>query len=221
MAALEQLTTVAAVKAVLGISDTTYDTVLEGMLDRAEDILADMCGRRKSDVTGRWTIGSVTQNFNLDYPERFILSNCPVDTVTSVTLATSATGLYVYPTTGAYRIDDDCRTLRMTRTGVAAWYLGLNTNQLVRPFYQGPTKEAYPYIEVIYEGGYNANRSDVPPALAAAAIDLCKQMFLDRDRDYGLQSESLGNYSYTQMPDASVIEKIRTQYLGQYLATPL
>ena len=45
---------------------------------------------------------------------------------------------------------------------------------------------------------YTAGYATVPDDLQQACIDVSKMLFLDRRRDTGMQSENLGDYSYSR-----------------------
>lgn len=221
--AYEELTTVAQLKSDLDITGSTYDTLLGSMLDRAEDLLSDWTGRINHETSpGRWDIGEVTETIPGAMQRSIRVRNWPVDAITSVTVVSSSTASYVMPT-NLYRIEMDRRTIRFLGSRATAWEAGLlpSTVAPMNPVLQRPlmTSEAWPYLQVVYEGGYAANRSDVPASLAAAALAVAKQLWFDRKKDKTVQSETLGKHSVTfGSLSPEFVEHIQTMYLRPYMA---
>ncbi len=227
----EELTTVARIKAELGITDSSQDTVIGYMLDSAEGAIATWLGRRKNANGLYWTSGMVTETISGYNWHKWILRNFPVTSIASVSRfvsSTTSTDL----SSSFYRIDDDMQTLRFSRNWADLWLIGEPRRYgSANVPYDGPIPDAYPYIKVVYTGGFDDMTSGpVPAALQAAATEVAKYLFMNKDTNWGLNSETLGKYSYTIGSGASsggggggggmsesFVNHIKSMYLSQWL----
>jgi len=197
-----ELCTVADVKSVLGISASTYDTVIGTCIAFAERYMANLCDRR-DDSTGMvgmgptWLSSVRTETRTGALQETITLRYWPVTTLTSVTIY-SSTSSNVAVSTGSYRLDQNARTIRFLGRRQIAWDAGFMPTD--SPFAVEPidTQRAFPYTQIVYTGGFTAG--SVPDDLKMAAIELSRQIFMRRNRDSTLASETLGNYSWSANP---------------------
>jgi hypothetical protein len=60
---------------------------------------------------------------------------------------------------------------------------------------------------VAYNGGYDT----VPYDIEQVCLEAAAQMYRDRKRDRGVQSESLGDYSYSLGAATAALDLIRTR----------
>ena len=194
-----ELTSVTLVKSQLGITASTYDTILGTLSINAERLMANMVDRRDDSsgmvgTTSSWLSASHTQNIPGAIWNAVQLRYWPVTTITSVLIYTSVSssttlGSYLY------RIDQDTRTLRFLGQQPVAWDGGFIAADYPYAVQTIQTVNSYPYTAVAYTGGFTAG--SIPDDLEQAATELTCQMFLRRKRDASLQSETLGKYSYT------------------------
>lgn len=217
-----ELCTVAEVKSVLGISATTYDTVIATSIAFAEKYMANMCDRR-DDSTGMvstgptWLSSVHTENRPGALQETITLRYWPVTTLTSVSIV-SALSTTVALSTASFRVDQNARTLRFLGRRQTAWDAGMMPTD--SPYAVEPidTNRAYPYTAIVYTGGFTAG--SVPADLSMAAIELARQIFQRRQRDTTLSSETLGNYSWSGNPTGFkdwLDGEFRQTWMGNYL----
>lgn len=226
---MPELGVLASVKEELGISDTTYDTLLTSYLNTAERSLCDLAGRMASSNGSRLAAsGSITLNVPAIRLKVVRLDNWPVSSITSVREYTADSTYTDVPSTH-YRLDSDQRTLRLSGNNYAAWDYGrpyINTygtlESLSVPI---RTTEAYPYTQIVYVGGFTTDSAQAayPHNLVQAIHDFAKQIFLSRDRDGYMESEQLGKYSYTlNTSQMNVIrDRVVSMYLPDFMPPPL
>jgi len=67
---------------------------------------------------------------------------------------------------------------------------------------------------VVYTGGYAADA--IPANLTECAIQLAAMLFRDSQRDKSVQSESLGDYSYTLAGSANKYVRLMDDLISNY-----
>ena len=210
------LCTLAQVKTHLGITATTYDTILTAMINAAERQLGLWCDRRdessgmsSGNAVSMWLSGTHTEKRPGALKETITARYWPVTSITSVIVYSSGSSSYTLGTY-LYRIDDDQRTIRYMGQQAIAWDAGLIPADY--PFNVAPiqTERAYPYTQITYAGGFTAG--SVPPELSQAAMELVKFIFNARGRDWSLVSENLGDYSYTTL--AGMMAEYREMFIN-------
>jgi hypothetical protein len=184
-----ELTTVAGVKTYLGISSSTYDTLLGTLLTGAEKGMRGRYCRPDG-----WTQAVFTEYFDGENSERLVLTNTPIDT-TYTSMAVTVDGLtldadtYTFdPASGVLAFKYASNTLSANffaagRTTIPALGVGK-----VPGFTNG-----FRNVAVTYRGGY----SSIPEDLALAAQMYVGYLFSRRGADVALASHTLGSHSYT------------------------
>lgn len=197
------LSTIAAYKTYAGISGTGEDSVLTVLLDSASAAIRRRAGRSLS--TG-FESATYTENLSGRDSNVLQLAEWPVTSITSIkyvaddgtTTTVASTGYRVDSATGiVYRLG--AQRSRFATDSVGA---------LIKPdFNVYPRWDAgYNNIEAVYVGGY----STVPDDLKLALYRIMDMLYSERRQNPGMQSESLGGYSYSRAMDFSHDEAVET-----------
>lgn len=228
---MPELGVLATVKSELGIAsgDTTFDTLITAYLNTAERVIAVRFGRKQDSEGTWWTVdGNITVTEPAIRLKRIRLNNCPVATIVYVR---EYTGYNTYTTVPAtsYRLDSDMKTLRFSSSESVYWdmakphvYFGGRLDSLNVP---SRTTNAYPYTEIQYTGGFPTNdgAGGYPYQLVQAFHDFAKQMFLSRDRDSDMKSETFGKYGYTLADTNAMLiaDRVIATYLSGFGPPPI
>jgi len=203
-----ELNAVSAVVAWTGASSADATIIANGVEAR----IGQYCNRMTQGVgVGTiWSSGTRTEYLTGELSDGLMLKWTPITAVASVTLITSngVTSDYTLTdlTVDGIEIADlgtvNARVGRLQlRAGVRLWdsqYAAARTARVTAPnFGEGRNR-----IKVVYTGGY----STVPDDLKLAALELCKSVYSAKSINATLQSESLGNYSYTNQTGGEVTQ---------------
>jgi uncharacterized phiE125 gp8 family phage protein len=188
----ELLTTKSKVKAYLGISGTTYDTLLDELIKNSTALVERFCNRN-------FTEASYTEYFDTiaGYTKLFV-RNFPVASLTSVKYRSGAWGAITWE---ALNAND---------------YL-LNDNGKVSLSF--PLPDAEKYIEIIYTGGYKINFTNeldiaqhtLPADLTQIVTDMVAQQYNMR-ASAGVLTESTEGQSITYK-DSDVLKSYQSRLL--------
>lgn len=163
-----KLTTLARVKAELGIADGSKDSILTSKIDEASSDIGAYLGYsvKRETVSERFWQAPQTE-----LPEYLILDRTPVATITSVTVDDVAVD------SDEYRLDPD--TGQLYRLDASAY---------------PSTWEIQKSAVIVYVGGYllpgETNRN-LPYAIEAAAVDLVQSFWFAKGRDSLIKSEEI------------------------------
>jgi len=187
------LTSASEYKTYAGISGSTYDSRLATLVSAAEAFVARYCGRTFESAT-------YTHTFDGSGNDTLQLRAWPVTSITSVT------EIYIDGTTEAYdsdtyRFDSASGVLSRVFTGKGRW-LGVPASEFTR---WGSTEyqrfgsgyvfpQGYQNIRVVYVGGY----ATIPDDLKLLVWKIVDVWFKGSGQDHSMQSESIGDYSYTK-----------------------
>jgi hypothetical protein len=184
---LAELATIAQVRSELGIVGNDADVSIARKLEAAEQWIREACGRPLGFVSQE-----VTETFDGESSGELNLKYTPV--ATSPTPVVTVGGSVVSSQT--YVVKDSGVLAFISRNyGVPPGTY--TTNRLL----SGVPGLVYNFdnkvgnVTVVYTGGYAAG--SIPANLTEAAIALTCQFYRDAGRDFALQSETLGSYSYT------------------------
>lgn len=168
------LTTLTKVKAYLGISVSTFDTVLETLIDGCTEWIEEECGNRRffdagTDATEYHDGDYDSTGRNKIFPKRW-----PINSITSISYRTGNLGspTWVAFTTNDYEKNDDAGII----------YLSLPSGRQ--------------NIKLIYKGGYTT----IPADLDMACVKLVAKEF-DKRKSQGLTQESVGSASISWNED--------------------
>lgn len=189
------LTTLARVKSILGITDTSSDSLLEQQIQEISDFISTFTGR----IFARQTIAESIRGDGL--PD-MLLSLTPILTITSIELNGNAVTDYEI-------LDADIGIIQR-ETGWTSTNLPFNTIDFAPSSYF--TKDWV----VTYEGGYrlpNWNDSDersLPYDLERAAIEMVKSSYINRGVDSSWKSYKIGEtaVSWNKAPGTEAISSI-------------
>lgn len=199
-----ELQPVSAVVAWTGAS-TTNATIIANAVEAR---IGNYCNRMTQGVgVGTiWTSGSRTEYLSGELSDGLLLKWTPITAVASVTMIT-ANGISTTYTLTDLTVDGieiaDLGTINgrigrlQLRAGSYMWdqeYAAQRRARVAAPnFGAGRNK-----IKVVYTGGY----STIPDDLKLAALELAKNIVDAKAVSGTLQSETLGNYSYTNASSA-------------------
>lgn len=169
------LTSAANVKAYLGITAATDDSLIAALIARVQERIERHCGR---------AFDAATFTDDLDGGGRsLVVRNAPIRTLTSVSYVSG---------TGVVDIDLDRFTVN-ERAGIVS----LRQDEFC-PFFERRSRMRSPNnatftagirnYRVVYDGGYTA----IPPDLEQVAIELVKSAYVNRRINGDLQSEGIG-----------------------------
>src|SRR5579885_1641613 len=186
-AAARQLTTVANVKAMLGITDTSSDTLLGQLIDRVSGQIAGYCRLARDVVGNRPTLGAeslrATWYAPTDFPNYVEFRN--------VNEYRRGPALYLpwrVPITAIIGVIEDGTDLVL---GTDYKFIGGFSGRLERLDAQGrPAFWSPNAIVVEFDCGWSLP-TDVPPEIEAACIDQIRYVFLGRKRDPAIRSEAV------------------------------
>ena len=192
------------------ITGTALDTFIDQILGWVSSDIRQFCGR---DLTNGFESATRTEIYSGPDDAMIQLREWPITSITSVTQRYAGGSTQVLPST-TYRADTDTGLLSridVTRGRFASFtatYLGQAGDFLPSPRFE----EGFGNFSIVYVGGY----ATIPGGLQKAACLLADMLFNGRGADQSLQSESLGQYSYTRA-DASRVEEIRRNLLAGYV----
>lgn len=209
------LTTRSAIKEWLGISSTTYDTLIDNIGDRAESRILSLCNRPDGFASG-----SKTEYFDGENADRIVLTNTPVTAISTVQALANGSVVDTLQST-EYTVDQNSGALGLDLTYTSRW---LNGRQLYSNDYGTSDglrllKPNFPHgwrnIKVVYTGGY----ATIPGDLAQACIEYAAFMFRARSINPALASHTLGQHSWTVGPEGfTTFEKYLTEtWLRNYI----
>ncbi len=180
-----RLTTLAAVKAELGITDTADDALLQTYIDQASAMIERFCGRWFGKATYRETLAGYGTS-------RLLLSCTPIVQVIMI----ECDGALVTD----YLVEDADAGI-LYRDGGWAW--SPKTGGYIER-HPVAGAERLNYV-ITYEAGYilpeNAG-SNLPADIQRACIDLVKVRYAERSRDPSITSERLGDWQASYSTDS-------------------
>ena len=209
----KDMTTLTHVKAMLGITTTTDDTLLDALIDQASDLIRKYCGRIFEQET-------VTETLPGTGTTRLTLERTPIVSVASVKVNNSAI------TASEFTIEDPDAGLLLrhddgTPPSPASWALPgrLSDGLSLHLRHQSRSNN----VEVKYVGGYKMpkdTKPDFPRDIEQACVDLVKATYLHRQDDPRIRTQKIGDASETlvteaQLPPAAkdILDRWRRIYL--------
>lgn len=186
---MASLISIAEYKVWAGISGTAQDALLTVLVDAVSMEVRRWCDR---NLTNGFESATRTERYDGTNEQTIQLIEWPITSITSVSIY-SAGGDYDTLETDTYRVNGDSGVLsridpRLGRYPVTAFGT-VNATFSCQPWFE----QGFDNIEVVYVGGY----STIPADLKMACYRLTDLAYAARGRNMGVQSESLGGYSYT------------------------
>jgi len=184
-----ELTTISNAKAYLGIASATFDSVITRMIEGAEQTLRAWCDRPDG-----WTKTTHTETFDADGQSRINLAYTPIDSTASFVVTLDSNTI----SSDGYTVDYVRGIIGVT----TPWYwpraAGYTSSSMVPtyPIGQG-FQPQFRQISVAYTGGYTAPVYTAQPVLEQACLMVVSYLWTMRGKE-GMNSESLGSYSYTK-----------------------
>jgi hypothetical protein len=203
MAIIDGLTTLAAVKTALGISDTSKDTQLEGIINAMSATISAYCNR----YFKRATITDEVQAVN--FHQYLYLDSYPIQSVTSV----SVDGTALVSGTDYFAEPADKKAGRLYKpTGWTGQFYSRGT--FPEPF-AGKRSIKVSYVSGYYlpaDVGYIAGAdASLPLSLTEAANMAVVERYLDYQRqNQGIESLSEGGLSYTFRSGRAFSDQVRS-----------
>lgn len=204
---MASLISIAEYKVWAGISGTSQDALLTVLVDAVSMEVRRWCDR---NTTNGFESMSRTERYDGNDEQTIQLMEWPVTAVTSVTVYTAGGDTDVLDA-DTYRFDGDSGVLsridpRLARFPVTAFGT-VNSTFSVQPWFE----RGFNNIEVVYTGGY----ATIPADLKMACYRLTDLAYTARGRNMGIQSESLGSYSYTNF-DPTKTTAIKAELVRAY-----
>ena len=186
---MPSLISIAEYKVWAGISGTAQDALLTVLVDAVSMEVRRWCDR---NLTDGFELVSRTERYDGTGEQTIQLMEWPVTTVTRVRVY-SAGGTYETLDTDTYRVNGDSGVLSRIDPVLARFptnaFGTIESTFSVQPWFTS----GFDNVEVVYTGGY----ATIPADLKMACYRLTDLAYTARGRNMGLQSESLGGYSYT------------------------
>jgi uncharacterized phiE125 gp8 family phage protein len=204
---MASLISIAEYKVWAGISGTAQDALLTVLVDAVSMEVRRLCDR---NLTNGFESTSRTERYDGTDEATIQLIEWPVSSITSVTLYTAGGDTEVLDS-DTYRVNGDSGVLsridpKMGRFPVTAFGT-VNATFSVQPWFD----QGFDNVEVVYTGGY----ATIPADIKMACYRLTDLAYAARGRNMGIQSESLGGYSYTNM-DPAKTTAIKAELIRAY-----
>jgi uncharacterized phiE125 gp8 family phage protein len=204
---MASLISIAEYKVWAGISGTAQDALLTVLVDAVSMEVRRLCDR---NLTNGFESTSRTERYDGTDEATIQLIEWPVSSITSVTLYTAGGDTEVLDA-DTYRVNGDSGVLsridpKMGRFPVTAFGT-VNATFSVQPWFD----QGFDNVEVVYTGGY----ATIPADIKMACYRLTDLAYAARGRNMGIQSESLGGYSYTNM-DPAKTTAIKAELIRAY-----
>jgi uncharacterized phiE125 gp8 family phage protein len=186
---MASLISIAEYKVWAGITGTAQDALLTVLVDAVSAEVRRWCDR---NLTNGFESVSRTERYDGTGEQTINLVEWPVTTITSVTVYT-ADGTAEVLDSDTYRVNGDSGVLsridpKRARFPVTAFGT-VQATFSTQPWFE----EGFDNVQVVYTGGY----ATIPADLKMACYRLTDLAYSARGRNFGIQSESLGGYSYT------------------------
>ena len=204
---MASLISIAEYKVWAGISGTAQDALLTVLVDAVSMEVRRLCDR---NLTNGFESTSRTERYDGTDEATIQLIEWPVSSITSVTLYTAGGDTEVLDA-DTYRVNGDSGVLSridpvLGRFPVTAFGT-VNATFSVQPWFD----QGFDNVEVVYTGGY----ATIPADIKMACYRLTDLAYAARGRNMGIQSESLGGYSYTNM-DPAKTTAIKAELIRAY-----
>jgi hypothetical protein len=191
------------------ISGTAQDTLLNFLLGAVSTDMRRWCDR---NLTNGFESAERTESYDGTDEQTIQLREWPVTSIAYVR-AYRADGTYETLDSSTYRVNSDSGVLSridavLARYPVSA-FGSVDSTFGVQPWFE----QGFDNISVRYTAGY----SPIPDDIKMAAMRLMDLAYAARGRNFGIQSESLGQYSYTNM-DPKATAAIKADLLAAYTA---
>jgi len=204
---MASLISIAEYKVWAGITGTAQDALLTVLVDAVSMEVRRLCDR---NLTNGFESTSRTERYDGTDETTIQLVEWPVTSITSVTLYTAGGDTEVLDA-DTYRVNGDSGVLsridpKMGRFPVTAFGT-VNATFSVQPWFE----QGFDNVQVVYTGGY----ATIPADIKMACYRLTDLAYAARGRNMGIQSESLGGYSYTNM-DPAKTTAIKAELIRAY-----
>jgi hypothetical protein len=186
---MASLISIAEYKVWAGITGTAQDALLTVLVDAVSMEVRRWCDR---NLTNGFESVSRTERYDGTGEQTIQLIEWPVASITSVTVYT-ADGTTEVLDSSTYRVNGDSGVLsridpKRARFPVTAFGT-VQATFSTQPWFE----DGFDNVQVVYTGGY----ATIPADLKMACYRLTDLAYSARGRNFGIQSESLGGYSYT------------------------
>jgi hypothetical protein len=209
---MPELVSVAEAQSYLGLASTESTALIARLLGAAEAKMARMCGCY-DEGSNHWLSASRVEYIDGNSGNRVVLKWAPITAVSSVQrIDSSGTGSEVeltrvtvdgYALSGAFTASTGILAFRSSGPTPVGWENG----ELELTRWGAPSANfggGFRRLRVAYTGGYVT----VPDDLAVAALETTAVLYRAKDRDRALQSESLGDWSWSRAAEDEVQARI-------------
>lgn len=199
------LVTTSEYKTYAGITGSGEDTLLGVLIDAASAAARRACDRNE---TNGFESTERTETYDGKDSANIQLNEWPVSLVTSVTIV-GDDGSTTVLSSSDYRIKPASGVLYMlgAARGRFAVYSPYYQTYVAEGFGERPNfPRGIENVSVVYTGGW----ATIPADLKMAIYRIVDILYAERRKDPGIQSESLGQYSYTRAANVvSMDEQVR------------
>lgn len=191
------------------ITGSSQDTLIAFLLGMSSAFVRRMCGR---DLTNGFESATRTETYSGTDETTIQLREWPITSVTSVTQLWAGGSSEVLDS-NTYRVDADTGLL----SRIDVWRNRFASVRTDGSMVVGTWKPEPHYAEgflnfsVVYEGGYGT----IPADLHQAVCQLTDILYASRGRDVSLQSENLGQYSWSAA-DPVKLNQIKMDLIRQF-----
>lgn len=222
------LTTVADIKAYMGITVTTYDTLLATLLARAETLINSICNRE----LGFAYMGTIVERLNPNQADAAVLKYTPIDPDgETITLTIVRDGATVYTfQSSEFEVNYDTGAVRLLGCAWDGWaayrdsWNGGGGRRYASSMWRPSFGVGLTSLNAAYSGGYQT----IPGDLAQACIEIVKAMFNSRTIDGTFSEKKLGEHGWKLAGAASggggssfglagQLQAIKETYLQKYM----
>lgn len=185
-------------KTYLGVSGTDDDDALARYLKVAANLIERAFGRKKGEFLSQ----TVTETLDGKGSPKLYLSRWPITSITSVKRVLSD-GTTSTINSSDYRFESETGELELINDDDLYYFGPVTLSSPDRRVFGRPEfGRGFRNVEVVYVGGYTPPTMD--ECLQQAAIEIAGWLYRRQGVDTRMQSESLGDYSYT----AGDLEKV-------------
>jgi Phage gp6-like head-tail connector protein len=183
---MTQLTTLAKLKLILGITDNSQDTLLENYINEVSSFIATACGGRNFEAT------DYEETYDAPDGDNLFLKNYPINSITEIATRGGTIGTPIWT---ALTTDDFLLYAKEGYVKIISAFGGLT-------FSAGA---GFQYYKVEYNAGYLidwANEDDpllhnLPEDLTSLCGQLCASLYNSGGETSGVKSESTEGQSIT------------------------
>lgn len=206
---MSDLLVASAVVAYFGFPSSDL-AVVSALCARVDDVVASLCNRPDGFLSAQHV-----ERIDGMASDRFVCTYTPIAETPAPVVTVD--GSVVSP--DLYRVEYATGIVGMDTSRLSLWIDGHPT-PAVQAFQFLPDPnfgDGFRNVEVTYTGGYGV--VPLPGDLVQGAMELVSYMYRQRRRDSSLQSERLGDYSYSSVPSgwSDFLAQVTEMYFSRHI----